>query len=118
MLVFPVCLYVLLGQQAPGQPISWYVLQDVRPCRKPAQFLFRVLITAVALQFIVTTMNLVANHITMFNSFVALADRPNALMEIVLYWTLKVPTPVKISQVCSVMNVSHEPWDVWVIRSE
>ncbi|KAF9449679.1 hypothetical protein P691DRAFT_758834 [Macrolepiota fuliginosa MF-IS2] len=101
MVVFPACVYVLVGQRTPTQPVPWVIL------------------AAICSQFIITTMMLVAQQIMMFQSFVGLADRPEALLQIVSYWTNFSLTLYRISDACSIVNMligdAIMVWRVWII---
>ncbi|KAF9442702.1 hypothetical protein P691DRAFT_789110 [Macrolepiota fuliginosa MF-IS2] len=101
LIVFPTCIYILVGRRSPGQCIHW------------------VLLAAVCFQFVVTTTMLIAQTSIMFKSFVGLADEPNALLQIVLYWTIGLTPLAKIFNVCSVINVvvgdAIMVWRVWIL---
>lgn len=108
MIIFPACVYVLVTQRTSDRPIHWWVT-----CISKYQCLFfwpnltfpRFLLTAVCTQFIITTVMLAVQQAMVFGSFVYLADRQNALFQIVLYWTdLSLPFH-RMSDVCSLINV-------------
>ncbi|KAF9444043.1 hypothetical protein P691DRAFT_807977 [Macrolepiota fuliginosa MF-IS2] len=101
LIVFPACIYVLVGRRSPGQPFHW------------------VLFTALCIQFVVTTIMLIAQTSMMFKSFVGFADEPNALLQIVLYWTIGSTPLSRTFNVCSIINVAIGDaimvWRVWIL---
>lgn len=57
------------------------------------------------IQFIVLTIEVVVQLDMLFQSFIGLADKPNALIQLGLYWaTLNTPIHT-LAHVCSLINV-------------
>ncbi|KAJ3566342.1 hypothetical protein NP233_g7070 [Leucocoprinus birnbaumii] len=89
LLVFPICIYVLVVRRNPGN-----------------QSTGEVLVLAVSIQFISTTACFISEQTVMFKSFVGLADQPNALIEIVAYWSSGTIPALRVSNVASLINVA------------